>query len=176
MKHITVAGKALSVIFAVLWMVGCASTAPETDTADADAARRASEQAAAEAKATAQMEAKKKAQKALEDAVAAAGNVVYFDFDKSTLTMATRRTLDAHIALLKTTRDKKRIEGHTDERGTREYNMALGERRAKAVADYMAVNGVSNRRTETVSYGEERPVSLGSGESNWSQNRRVEIK
>ena len=176
MKQFTVAGKALSVIFAVIWMVGCATTAPETDTADADAARRQAEQAAAEAKATAQMEAKKKAQKALEDAVAAAGNVVYFDFDKSTLTMATRRTLDTHIALLKTNTDKLRLEGHTDERGTREYNMALGERRAKAVKDYMSVNGVSGYRSEAVSYGEERPVAMGSGESNWSQNRRVEIK
>ena len=176
MKQFTVAGKALSVIFAVLWMVGCASTTPEPDTSAADAERAAAAQAAADAKRDAAMAAEKRAQKALEDAVAAAGNVVYFDFDKSTLTVATRRTLDAHIALLKTDKDKVRLEGHTDERGTREYNMALGERRAKAVKDYMSVNGVSGYRTEAVSYGEERPVAMGSGESNWSQNRRVEIK
>ena len=175
MKQFTVAGKALAVTFAVLWMVGCAST-PEPDTTDADAERRAAEQAAADARRAAAQQAETKAQKALEDAVAAAGNVVYFDFDKSTLTVATRRTLDAHIALLKTNKDKLRLEGHTDERGTREYNMALGERRAKAVKDYMSVNGVSGRRSEAVSYGEERPVAMGSGESNWSQNRRVEIK
>jgi peptidoglycan-associated lipoprotein len=178
MKQFTVAGKALATTFAVLWMAGCASTVTETDGAtDSDQERRAAEQAAADKRrASDQMDAEKRTQKALEDAVASAGNVVYFDFDKSTLTVATRRTLDAHIALLKTNKSKKRVEGHTDERGTREYNMALGERRAKAVADYMAVNGVSNRRTETVSYGEERPVAMGSGESNWSQNRRVEIK
>lgn len=178
MKQFTVAGKALAVIFAVLWMAGCASTVTETDGAtDADAERRAAEQAAADKRRAAeQMEAKNRAQKRLEKAVAKAGNVVYFDFDKSTLTVATRRTLDAHVALLKTNKDSLRLEGHTDERGTREYNMALGERRAKAVKDYMSVNGVSGYRAEAVSYGEERPVAMGSGESNWSQNRRVEIK
>jgi peptidoglycan-associated lipoprotein len=178
MKQFTVAGKALAVIFAVLWMAGCASTVTETDGATgSDQERRAAEQAAADARrAAAQMEAEKKAQKRLEKAVDKAGNVVYFDFDKSTLTMATRRVLDAHIALLKTNKDKVRLEGHTDERGTREYNMALGERRAKAVGDYMSVSGVSSYRTDTVSYGEERPVAMGTGESNWSQNRRVEIK
>ena len=69
-----------------------------------------------------------------------------------------------------------RLEGHTDERGTREYNMALGERRANAVRDFMVANGIAGSRIETVSYGEERPVAYGSGESNWSQNRRVELK
>ena len=69
-----------------------------------------------------------------------------------------------------------RLEGHTDERGTREYNMALGERRANAVRDYMVANGIASYRIESVSYGEERPVAYGSGESNWAQNRRVELK
>ncbi len=115
--------------------------------------------------------------KALEDAAAAAGNVVYFDFDKSTLTPATRRVLDAHIALAKAKGSgNMRLEGHADERGTREYNMALGERRAKAVKDYMSVNGVASYRMETVSYGEERPAVMGTGEAAWSKNRRVEIK
>jgi peptidoglycan-associated lipoprotein len=175
MKHLSVAGKALSVIFAVVWMVGCASQdVTETDGAtQADQDRRAAEQAAADERRAAEA---RKAQKALEDAVAAAGNTVWFDFDKSTLKSKTRQVLDAHIALLKTNKDSVRLEGHADERGTREYNMALGERRAKAVADYMSVNGISSYRIETVSYGEERPVARGSGESNWSQNRRVEIK
>ncbi len=174
MRNVTVAGKALSVIFAVLWMVGCAST----DTSEADAA------AAAEAEAKAAMMEEEEARKAaemrkmkmLEDAAAAAGNVVYFDFDKSTLNSATRRVLDAHIALLKTNSETVRLEGHADERGTREYNMALGERRAKAVLDYMAVNGIGRGRMEMVSYGEERPAVAGSGAAAWSKNRRVEIK
>jgi peptidoglycan-associated lipoprotein len=180
MKKFTSAGKALSIIFAVLWMAGCASTDTTTSTADADAAAaeaRAAEQARKEAQMQAEKEREMARMKALEDAVAAAGNVVYFDFDKSTLTPATRRVLDAHVALAKAKgRGSMRLEGHADERGTREYNMALGERRAKAVKDYMSVNGVSGSRMETISYGEERPAVAGTGEAAWSRNRRVEIK
>ena len=167
--------KVLSVVLAVLMMAGCTSTdVTETDdAASSEQERRATEQAEADERIAAEAV---RAQQMLEDAVANAGNVVYFDFDKSTLTAATRRTLDAHAALLKSNNAKVRLEGHTDERGTREYNMALGERRAKAVGDYMALNGVAGYRTEAVSYGEERPVAIGMGEANWSQNRRVELK
>ena len=112
---------------------------------------------------------------ALRAAMEAAGNVVYFDLDQSVLRPDARRVLDAHIAVLRRNNASIRLEGHADERGTREYNLALGERRANSVADYMSVNGISGRRIETVSYGEERPVALGSGEFNWRQNRRVEI-
>jgi peptidoglycan-associated lipoprotein len=173
MKHLTDASKALAVIFAVLFMVGCTSTdtSEEPSTTD-DSAQQQAEQDAREAREAAE----KRRMMALQDAVDAAGNVVYFEFDKSTLNSATRRVLDAHIALLKENRDTVRLEGHADERGTREYNMALGERRAKAVADYMAVNGIARYRMETVSYGEERPAVAGSGEAAWSKNRRVEIK
>lgn len=102
--------------------------------------------------------------------------VVYFAFDQATLTEESRSALDAKIAYLKNTSGTIRIEGHTDERGTREYNVALGERRAQAVADYMALYGVPRYRLETVSYGEERPVAFGQEESSWAQNRRVELK
>jgi len=71
---------------------------------------------------------------------------------------------------------KIRIEGHCDERGTREYNLALGEKRANAVAEILALNGISSNRIFTVSYGEERPVSEGSNESAWSKNRRAVLK
>ena len=67
------------------------------------------------------------------------------------------------------------LEGHADERGTREYNLALGEDRAKSVGNVLQALGVSLNRIQTVSYGEERPVALGSDESSWSLNRRVEI-
>ncbi|MAY36229.1 MAG: peptidoglycan-associated lipoprotein [Spongiibacteraceae bacterium] len=103
-------------------------------------------------------------------------SVFYFEFDSSTLTADARDDLDAQIARLKDTVGTIRLEGHADERGTREYNIALGERRAQAVADYMVLNGISRYRIETVSYGEERPVAFGQGESAWSQNRRVELK
>ncbi len=78
--------------------------------------------------------------------------------------------------MLQRTDRNVRLEGHTDERGTREYNIALGERRANSVRDYMVANGIGSYRIESVSYGEERPVAYGSSESSWSQNRRVELK
>jgi len=68
-----------------------------------------------------------------------------------------------------------RLEGHADERGTREYNLALGERRAKAIANYLAVQGLPSSQIESISYGEEKPAVTGSGESVWSKNRRVEL-
>ena len=67
------------------------------------------------------------------------------------------------------------VEGHADERGTREYNLALGERRAKAVANYLAIQGVPNSQIEVISYGEEKPAAIGQGDSVWAKNRRVEL-
>jgi peptidoglycan-associated lipoprotein len=179
MNKVSVAGKALTVIFTVLFMIGCSST--DTSDADAQAAEAAAAQQAqmdAEQAATAATaaDAAAAAQKALEDAAAAAGDTVYFGFDEYSLSAAAQSALDAHIALAKTNSTSIRLEGHTDERGTREYNMALGERRANAVADYMVGNGISRSRIESVSYGEERPAASGSGEANWSQNRRVQIR
>ncbi len=174
MKQLPLAGKALLLFFTALLLVSCGTTdTAESDAAAADeAARRAAEQAAAEQAENQAMAA----EKALKDAVMAVGNVVYFELDSATLTVASRDILDAHIALARDGAGSVRLEGHTDERGTREYNIALGERRAKAVMDYMVVNGVASYRVETVSYGEEQPVAYGSGESNWSKNRRVEIR
>ena len=76
---------------------------------------------------------------------------------------------------LATSNNAIRLEGHTDERGTREYNLALGERRANSVRDYMVLNGIADYRIESISYGEERPIAYGSGEANWAKNRRVEL-
>lgn len=103
-------------------------------------------------------------------------NVVYFDFDQSTLTPQSRALLLAHADRLKGASVSVRLEGHADERGSREYNMALGERRANAVRDFLVVQGVSASSLEVISYGEERPAVSGSSESSWSQNRRVEVK
>ena len=69
-----------------------------------------------------------------------------------------------------------RVEGHCDERGTREYNLALGEKRAKTVAELLIINGVSSDKIQTVSYGEEKPIVNGSNERSWSQNRRALVK
>lgn len=103
-------------------------------------------------------------------------NIFYFDFDQSSLTYETRAALDAYAAVLTSNPRSIRLEGHADERGTREYNIALGERRAQAIADYLISSGVSGGLIETVSYGEERPAVPGTGDSAWSQNRRVELK
>lgn len=103
-------------------------------------------------------------------------SVVYFDFDQSTLTSASRALLMAHAEQLKAAPRAVRLEGHADERGSREYNMALGERRANSVRDFLALQGVDTSLLETISYGEERPVAFASDEASYSANRRVEIK
>lgn len=102
--------------------------------------------------------------------------VVYFDFDKANIRSDAIAILKAHaLYLSQNPAARVRIEGHADERGTREYNMALGERRAKAAASFLAANGASASQLEIISYGEERPVALGHEESSWSQNRRSEL-
>lgn len=103
-------------------------------------------------------------------------SVVYFGFDLSSLTSTSRAVLDAQAAYLRNSGVSVRLEGHADERGSREYNMALGERRAQAVADYLAIQGVPRSNMEVISYGEERPAALQSNESAYALNRRVEIK
>lgn len=102
---------------------------------------------------------------------------VYFDFDKSDLRQDARDVLSQNAeALLKKIADVKvRIEGHADERGSDEYNMALGDRRAKSAAKYLTNLGVNADRISTVSYGEEKPAVQGSDESAWSKNRRAEF-
>jgi peptidoglycan-associated lipoprotein len=177
MKDLTVVGKTLTVLFTAALLVACSSSdtkESEEAAAAAAAAAAASEAAAAAQSAASSAEANELMK--LQDAVAAAGNVFYFEFDSSTLTAQARGALDAHAALLGTSDRSVRLDGHTDERGTRDYNMALGERRANAVRDYMAGSGVASYRVESVSYGEEQPIAFGSGESNWTQNRRVELK
>lgn len=110
------------------------------------------------------------------DANADIATVYYFEFDSSTLNAESRDALDAQAARLKDTVGTIRLEGHADERGTREYNVALGERRAVAVADYLVLNGIPRYRIETISYGEERPIAFGQDEESWALNRRVELK
>ncbi len=103
-----------------------------------------------------------------------AGDRVYFETDQSTLTPDGRATLDKQVAWLKQYGDRYQvfeIEGHADERGTREYNLALGERRANTVRAYLGAQGIPKLRT--ISYGKERPEVVGSDEGAWSRNRRA---
>ncbi|MBZ0333727.1 peptidoglycan-associated lipoprotein Pal [Marinobacter sp. AL4B] len=100
----------------------------------------------------------------------------YFDFDTSEIKQEARNALVTHARFLSSNpRQQVRLEGHADERGSKEYNLALGERRAKAVERFLVVNGASRGQIETVSYGEEKPVVRGSSESAYGQNRRVEL-
>ena len=98
---------------------------------------------------------------------------VFFATNKSTLTTASRDTLRKQAAWMRKKKDLTfTIEGHADERGTREYNLALGERRANAAKDYLMTYGISSNRISVISYGKERPVDSGSNPLAWSKNRR----
>ena len=100
----------------------------------------------------------------------------YFDYDKAVLRPADLAALEVHAQILRRNSDRSVvIEGHCDERGTREYNLALGERRADAVASFLRSAGVASRQIETVSYGEEQPEDPGHDESAWSRNRRAVV-
>jgi len=111
-----------------------------------------------------------------EEAALRAITTFYFEYDSSDLKAEAMRALDVHAKDLKGNGARVVLEGHADERGTREYNMALGERRAKAVQRYLVLQGVSPAQLELVSYGEERPVATGNDEQSWAQNRRVELR
>lgn len=107
---------------------------------------------------------------------ALAARVVHFDYDSSDLSQTDLATLNAHARYLSQNNGARvTLTGHTDERGTREYNMALGERRAKSVQAFLVTNGARNEQIETVSYGKEQPVNEGHNDAAWSENRRVEI-
>jgi len=109
-----------------------------------------------------------------EDLVVNVGDRVFFDFDRFDLSQEARGILEKQAVWLQTHRGAVvTIGGHTDERGTREYNLGLGERRANSVKDYLVALGVNPDRINTVSYGEERPVAVGSNEAAWAQNRRA---
>ena len=104
-------------------------------------------------------------------------NIIYFDFDSSEVRADFTDIVARHALILANDASiRVRLEGHADERGSREYNIGLGERRAQSVRRMLMIQGASASQIATVSFGEERPVALGSDEDSWSQNRRVEIK
>jgi peptidoglycan-associated lipoprotein len=154
---------------------------------NADSARRAQEEAARRA---AEAEAARRRADSIAAAEAAAANaandvarmretltqMVHFDFDQSDLRPEDRSILDAKVPILQANPGVTiSIAGHTDERGSDEYNLALGQRRAAAAKAYLVQRGVAESRIETRSYGEERPIAQGSDESAWAQNRRAEF-
>lgn len=152
--------KVLSLLAAVVLVAAC-QTAPENTGAAANTGAATTTQAGP----TPGSE---------QDLVQNVGDRVFFAFDKSDLSSEARATLDRQVAWLKKyPQVKVTIEGHTDDRGTREYNLALGERRANAVKKYLIAAGVDAARINTISYGKERPAVVGTGEAVWAQNRRA---
>jgi peptidoglycan-associated lipoprotein len=109
-----------------------------------------------------------------EDLVASVGDRVYFDTDSSSVRADQRSVLERQAAWLQQYRQVQvTVEGHADERGTREYNLALGQRRAISARDILVANGVAGSRISTISFGKDRPQSLGSDQQAWAQNRRA---
>ncbi len=114
--------------------------------------------------------------KAAQAAIANVSRLVYFDYDSYVIKPEFQAMIDAHARYIKTDKARKVvIEGHTDERGGREYNLALGQRRAEAVRRALGLLGVADSQIEAVSFGKEKPVAQGSNEAAWSKNRRAEI-
>ena len=162
--------KVFTLIAAAFLLAACASQ-PEESAATTSAGTSASSGSNTGASTTALPSLDPRSQEWL---VVNVGDRVFFDFDKSDLSSEAQDTIQKVVAWLKTYPDVTlTIEGHCDERGTREYNLALGERRASAVRSYMVALGIDGGRLSTISYGKERPAVLGSNESAWAQNRRA---
>lgn len=172
----------IAVVLAVL--AGCAGQVNESaqgpSKVESDAERAARE--ARQAEFLAKQEAAKAANQAASTAeqlrknAMAADTLFFFEFDRSDLKQDALDDLDSHAKYLAADRSAKvRLEGHADERGTRAYNLALGERRANSVARYLVIQGVNRSQIESMSYGEERPLSLSRDDNGWSRNRRVEL-
>ena len=154
--------KLLLLIAAGFFLASCAATKTEQG-GDVDAASSASS-SSSEGSINAGTQ---------EDLIVNVGDRVFFEFDSSELTVDAQATLDAQAAwLLQYSDTDITIEGHADERGTREYNLALGDKRAFAVYSYLAQAGVDTNRMDYVSWGKERPEVIGSEETAYSQNRR----
>lgn len=178
---------ALSVVLA-LSMVACGKrmkplVATPISTAQADSIERARQQGVDDSlRAIRERELERQRQAAQlvaareAEAIALITGTVYFEYDQSALSAESRSTLDAKIpALQARPAFRVRITGHTDERGSSEYNLALGLRRAAELKAYLVANGVDASRIDISSMGEERPAVAGSGESAWAQNRRAEF-
>ena len=180
--------------FGVALVAACAKKEPEVAPAPANAdsmaaAERArADSIAADSARRAQEEAERLARQRAADsaaAVAAAAAevrntlaaMIHFDFDKSNIRPDDAGMLDQKVAILNANPDLRiRINGHCDERGSDEYNLALGNRRSTAAKNYLVSHGVDASRIETASYGEERPVAMGHDEDSWAQNRRDEFE
>ncbi|GLX83484.1 peptidoglycan-associated lipoprotein Pal [Thalassotalea eurytherma] len=172
--------KALAIALPMFTLAACSSN-DETETqstVDTNAEAQAQAQAEREAEAVRVAAAKRAAeieeQKRQELAKLRSEHIVYFDFDKSSVSSTFAAVLEAHAQFLAANPNTTvLVEGHADERGTPEYNIALGERRAKAVATYLETLGVSSSQINVVSYGEEKPMVKDRSENAFAKNRRA---
>lgn len=146
---------------------------PEAEAAAA-AARKAAEEQALKDAAAKDAQARAEADKRMQENLLKA-NSVYFAFDQFSIDDEYKSVIETHAANAKSSNAKLRVEGNTDERGSREYNLSLGQKRANAVATALQLLGVAKANIETVSYGEEKPRAEGSDEDAWSVNRRADI-
>lgn len=186
MKRTTVVVSMLILVLSVFALYGCpksadVSSAPESQPqavepdAAADAARAAEEQRAAEAAAAARA-AEEKAEQERAAKEASGLKTIYFDFDKSFVRDDARAVMKANAEWLKANPTVKvRIEGNCDERGTIEYNQALGQRRAASAKKYLTDLGISGKRISLISYGKEKPVCTESTEDCWQMNRKADL-
>jgi len=168
-----------------LLMAACAKkpvqAPPAADITAEEDARKAAEQARlraeAEARAKAEEEAKMRAETERAQKLADFDSAnIYFEFDESTLSQEAQDTLKKKADVLRENPSfSAKITGHCDERGTNEYNLALGERRARSAEKFLMALGISGDRIETISYGEEKPADPGSNEEAWAKNRRDEF-
>ena len=158
----------LAIVAATFLLAACETASQVSgDSASTSASNTASSSSASSGSSSA-------ADKTPAEKLAQVGDTVNFDFDSAELTVSARSTLNRQAAFLSLNPDLMIvIEGHADERGTREYNLALGDRRATAVRDYLVAKGINSARVRTVSYGKERPAAAGSDEAAWAKNRRA---
>ena len=155
-----------------------AERARAEEAARAEAARRAAAEAARVAAEAARVAAEaERARAAIAAARTAFATMIYFDLDKSDLKAEARATLTAKLPLLNANPNVRiRVAGHTDDRGSDAYNVALGQRRAAAAKRFLVDQGIAATRIDVVSFGEDRPAAMGSGEENWLKNRRGEFE
>ncbi len=167
--------RSLAMAGAVALVAACSSTPEQPVVDDASAAQDTDGGLSGSAVDSRELaRAREMEQRAQQDAALRRQLTVYFDFDSSQIRDEYTAMLDAHARYLRDNPNVRlRLEGHTDERGTREYNIALGERRGEAVRRALLLRGATRGQLSVVSYGEERPAVLGSGEEAWARNRRV---
>lgn len=188
---VTKLGKFAVIGLSAAWIAGCSTTATDTDSSTVAEDANSTEQTNGAAENTDEafgagqgdtmtsviVEEDATTTDSGMDSLAGVETVFYFDFDKSIVRPESREALAKHAEYLVSHPDARVVlEGHADERGTREYNMALGERRAKAISRYLTIQGVAASQIETVSFGEEVPVAFGHDSNAWQLNRRVEVR